>query len=65
MRAGPVERFVRPTVRPHSDPGRRRFRAADEYLGCRDAARSNEIENLDEIKFAVVEPGGRMSFLKN
>ena len=28
-------------------------------------ARSNEIENLDEIKFAVVEPGGRMSFLKN
>jgi uncharacterized membrane protein YcaP (DUF421 family) len=28
-------------------------------------ARSNEIENLDEIKFAVVEPGGKMSFLKN
>ena len=27
--------------------------------------RSNEIENLDEIKFAVVEPGGRMSILKN
>jgi uncharacterized membrane protein YcaP (DUF421 family) len=28
-------------------------------------ARSNEIESLDEIKFAVVEPGGKMSFLKN
>jgi uncharacterized membrane protein YcaP (DUF421 family) len=27
-------------------------------------ARSNEIENLDEVKFAVVEPGGKMSFLK-
>ena len=27
-------------------------------------ARTNEIENLDEIKFAVVEAGGKMSFLK-
>jgi uncharacterized membrane protein YcaP (DUF421 family) len=27
-------------------------------------ARSNEIESLDEIKFAVVEAGGKMSFLK-
>ena len=27
-------------------------------------ARSNEIESLDEIKFAVVEAGGTMSFLK-
>jgi len=27
-------------------------------------ARSNEIENLDEVKFAVVEAGGKMSFLK-
>jgi uncharacterized membrane protein YcaP (DUF421 family) len=27
-------------------------------------ARSNEIENIDEVKFAVVEPGGKMSFLK-
>jgi hypothetical protein len=25
----------------------------------------NEIEKLEEIKFAVVEPGGKMSFLKN
>lgn len=28
-------------------------------------ARANEIERLDEIKFAVVEAGGTMSFLKN
>ena len=28
-------------------------------------ARGNEIENLEEIKFAVVEPGGKMSFLKS
>ncbi|HZT94502.1 MAG TPA: YetF domain-containing protein [Gaiellaceae bacterium] len=27
-------------------------------------ARSNEIESLDEIKFAVVEAGGAMSFIK-
>jgi uncharacterized membrane protein YcaP (DUF421 family) len=27
-------------------------------------ARSNEIESLDEVKYAVVEPGGKMSFLK-
>src|SRR5579884_1291454 len=27
-------------------------------------ARGSEIESLDEVKFAVVEPGGRMSFLK-
>lgn len=27
-------------------------------------ARGNEIEDLDEVKFAVVEPGGKMSFLK-
>jgi uncharacterized membrane protein YcaP (DUF421 family) len=27
-------------------------------------ARMNEIESLDEVKFAVVEPGGKMSFLK-
>lgn len=27
-------------------------------------ARGNEIESLDEIKFAVVEAGGTMSFLK-
>lgn len=28
-------------------------------------ARSNEIESLDEIKFAVVLASGAMSFLKN
>ena len=28
-------------------------------------ARGNEIETLDQIKFAVVEAGGKMSFLKN
>jgi uncharacterized membrane protein YcaP (DUF421 family) len=28
-------------------------------------ARGNEIESLDEIKFAVVEAGGAMSFIKN
>jgi uncharacterized membrane protein YcaP (DUF421 family) len=28
-------------------------------------ARANEIENLDEIKFAVLEPGGKMSVIKN
>jgi uncharacterized membrane protein YcaP (DUF421 family) len=28
-------------------------------------ARGNEIERLDEIKFAVVEAGGTMSFIKN
>jgi uncharacterized membrane protein YcaP (DUF421 family) len=27
-------------------------------------ARGNEIERLDEIKFAVVEAGGKMSFIK-
>lgn len=27
-------------------------------------ARTNEIEDLDEVKFAVVEAGGKMSFLK-
>jgi uncharacterized membrane protein YcaP (DUF421 family) len=27
-------------------------------------ARGNEIESLDEIKFAVVEAGGTVSFLK-
>jgi uncharacterized membrane protein YcaP (DUF421 family) len=27
-------------------------------------ARGNEIESLDEIRFAVVEAGGTMSFLK-
>jgi uncharacterized membrane protein YcaP (DUF421 family) len=27
-------------------------------------ARGNEIEDLDEVKFAVVEAGGKMSFLK-
>jgi uncharacterized membrane protein YcaP (DUF421 family) len=27
-------------------------------------ARGNEIESLDEVKFAVVEAGGKMSFLK-
>jgi uncharacterized membrane protein YcaP (DUF421 family) len=28
-------------------------------------ARDKEIENLDEIKFAVLEPGGKMTFIKN
>jgi uncharacterized membrane protein YcaP (DUF421 family) len=28
-------------------------------------ARSNEIQNLDEIKFAIIEASGKMSFLKN
>ena len=27
-------------------------------------ARDKEIENLDEIKFAVLEPGGKMTFIK-
>jgi uncharacterized membrane protein YcaP (DUF421 family) len=27
-------------------------------------ARGQEIESLDEVKFAIVEPGGKMSFLK-
>jgi uncharacterized membrane protein YcaP (DUF421 family) len=27
-------------------------------------ARGTKIESLDEVKFAVVEPGGKMSFLK-
>lgn len=27
-------------------------------------ARDKEIENLDEIKFAVLEPGGKMTFMK-
>jgi uncharacterized membrane protein YcaP (DUF421 family) len=27
-------------------------------------ARGNEIESLEEVKFAVVEAGGKMSFLK-
>lgn len=28
-------------------------------------ARDKEIEKLEEIKFAVLEPGGKMTFLKN
>lgn len=28
-------------------------------------ARDKEIEKLDEIKFAVLEPGGKMTFIKN
>jgi uncharacterized membrane protein YcaP (DUF421 family) len=27
-------------------------------------ARSNEIEQLDEVKWAVLEPGGKMTFIK-
>lgn len=27
-------------------------------------ARGNQIESLDEIKYAVIEAGGKMSFLK-
>jgi uncharacterized membrane protein YcaP (DUF421 family) len=28
-------------------------------------ARDKEIEDLDEVKFAVLEPGGKMTFIKN
>jgi uncharacterized membrane protein YcaP (DUF421 family) len=29
-----------------------------------EGARDKEIENLDEIKFAVLEPGGKMTFIR-